>query len=174
MPPYYFILTFQTIKPRCNRREGRLPWAHAMRLAVASVRLALVGVIASAAVVAEAGFTQARIGQNTPLAGASNLLTVTLVSDTTLTAAANSVITFSGLETATSVSTSVSLLAASAGNNAEQLFEAKAAVWSETGTLKCTLASGKTLAAGTSYSFSFVLINPSYAQAARAISTLLS
>ena len=170
VPPYYFILTFPTIKPRCNRREGRLPWAHAMRLPVASVGLALVGVIASAAVVAEAGFTQARIGQNTPLAGASNLLTVTLVSDTTLTAAANSVITFSGLETATSVSTSVSLLAASAGNNAEQLFEAKAAVWSETGTLKCTLASGKTLAAGTSYSFSFVLINPSYAQAARAIS----
>ena len=54
VPPYYFILTFPTIKPRCNRREGRLPWAHAMRLPVASVGLALVGVIASAAVVAEA------------------------------------------------------------------------------------------------------------------------
>lgn len=48
-------------------------------------------------------FTKAQIGQSIPLAGASNLLTVTLMSDTTLTAAENSVITISGLETGASL-----------------------------------------------------------------------
>ena len=48
-------------------------------------------------------FTKAQIGQSIPLAGASNLLTVTLMSDTTLTAAENSVITISGLEAGASL-----------------------------------------------------------------------
>jgi hypothetical protein len=52
-----------------------------------------------------AAFTEAFIGQSTPLAGASNLITVTLVSDTSF--ASNSGITISGLETASSGSGSI-------------------------------------------------------------------
>ena len=113
-------------------------------------------------------FSQAVIGQSTPLAGASNLLTVTIVSDTTLTAAANSAITLSGLGTASSGSGStVTLLEASSGNSGHLLFGSQAS-WSA-GSLTCALATGMTLSAGTTYKFSFILLNPAFAQSAQTI-----
>jgi hypothetical protein len=107
-------------------------------------------------------FSQARIGQNTPLARGSNRLTVTLVTDTSLTA--SSAITLSGLGTASSPSgTTVNLLASVGGNGAEQLFNSQAA-WNSAGSLMCTVGAGKTMSAGTSYRFAFVLLNPPTSQ----------
>ena len=69
-------------------------------------------------------FTQAQIGQNNPLAGASNRFTVTLVTDTSLTASASSAVTLSGLGSASTQSgNNVALLESAGGNSAEQLFE---------------------------------------------------
>jgi hypothetical protein len=120
-------------------------------------------------------FSQARIGQSTPLASASNLISVTLVSDTALSADAGSAITLSGLGSATSASgSSMPLLAASSGggNSGEVLFGSQAA-WGSAG-LTCVLAAGQTLAAGTSYQFSFIVINPAGAQAAQTITIAAS
>jgi hypothetical protein len=109
-----------------------------------------------------AAFTEAFIGQSTPLAGASNLITVTLVSDTSF--ASNSGITISGLETASSGSGSIVKLI----GNSVDIFGSVAA-WSDTGALTCTLAAGKSMQAGTRVIFSFVLVNPSGAQQAQTI-----
>jgi len=114
-------------------------------------------------------FTQARIGQNTPLAGASNRLSVTLVADTSLTASASSAVTLSGLGTASSPSGTVVLLASPGGNSGHTLFGSQASWNSALGSLTCTLASGQTLSAGTSYRFAFVLLNPQVAQQARQV-----
>ena len=121
-------------------------------------------------------FTQARIGQSTPLASASNLLSITLVSDTSLSADAGSAITLSGLGSASSASGStVPLLAATGGggNNGELLFGSQA-VWSSTGTLTCKLVAGQTLAPGISYQFAFIVINPVGDQAAQTITIAAS
>jgi hypothetical protein len=50
--------------------------------------------------VSSLGFTTKAIGQSTPVPGRTNRITVTLVTDTTLTAAASSIVTISGLGTA--------------------------------------------------------------------------
>lgn len=121
-------------------------------------------------------FTQARIGQSTPLTSASNLLSITLVSDTSLSADAGSAITLSGLGSASSASGStVPLLAATGGggNNGGLLFGSQAE-WSSTGTLTCKLVAGQTLAGGISYQFAFIVINPGGDQAAQTITIAAS
>ena len=70
-------------------------------------------------------FTQAEIGQNAPFTGASNLLTVTLVSDISLPH--QTAVALSGLASASSGSSStVSLLSVTGGNSGHLLFGSQA------------------------------------------------
>jgi hypothetical protein len=117
-----------------------------------------------------ASFTTKDIGQSNPLAGRSNTITVTIVTDANLTAADSSVVTITGLSNAVA-SSPVTLL--DTGNDGEAIFwdgttQGRAALIS--GTLTLTVYTGSTLSSGTTYTFAFAVTNPSSAQSAPAIS----
>ena len=141
---------------QCRRRRRHSAWSVILHLSIFTV-LTILG----SATVRAASFTTKAIGQSTPVPGATNTITVTLVSDTALTAAANSAVTISGLSGA-SASASVNLL--DAGNDGETIFsdgtdQSKGSF--STGTLTLFLYTGQTLAAGTTYTFGFEITNPS-------------
>ena len=106
-------------------------------------------------------FSNKSIGQSNPVAGATNTITVTMVTDTELTAEASSSVTISGLIGAVATNP-VTLL--DAGDDGAILFsdgvtQGKGA-WSS-GTLTLTVNAGGYLAAGTVYTFGFQITNPS-------------
>ena len=119
-------------------------------------------------------FTTKNVGQSNPLAGGMNTITVTLAPDNNLAALDISVVTLTGLSTASATSP-ITLL--DAGNDGEIMFsdgttQGKAA-WTS-GTLTLTVHTGLTLASGTTYTFAFQVTNPSSAQSAQAISVAAS
>jgi hypothetical protein len=108
-------------------------------------------------------FTTKAIGQSNPAAGASNTITVTLVSDSALAAADGSAVTVSGLD-AVVASSPITLL--DAGDDGKTIFsdgttQGKGA-W-EDGTLTLTVNSGASLEASTTYTFRFEITNPASA-----------
>ena len=116
-----------------------------------------------------ASFTTKNISQSNPLAGRSNTITVTIVTDANLTAAESSKVTITGLSNAVA-SSPITLL--DTGNDGEAIFwdgttQGRGA-WSS-GTLTLTVYTGSTLLSGTTYSFAFAVTNPSSAQSAPAI-----
>ena len=110
-------------------------------------------------------FTTKGIGQSTPAEGKANTITVTLVTDIDLKQADSSAVTISGLSNAVATSP-VTLL--DAGDDGETLFSdgttQSRGAWSS-GTLTLTVHSSLTMSAGTTYRFSFVVMNPGSAQA---------
>ena len=109
-----------------------------------------------------ASFTTKAIGQSTPMPGATNRMTVTLISDSDLRAS-DSLITISGLEAAIAASP-IPLLDLSDGS--EMIFSDGTAggqgVW-KAGTLTIKIISGAILSAGTIYILAFDVTNPATA-----------
>ena len=105
------------------------------------------------------------IRQSTPAAGKADTITVTLVTDMDLTATVDgSMVTISGLSN-TDATSPVTLYGA--GDDGETLFSdgttQSRGAWSS-GTLTLTVHTGLTVAAGTTYTFGFVVTNPASAQ----------
>jgi hypothetical protein len=119
--------------------------------------------------VLSATFTTKVISQSNPLAGATNIITVSLVTDADLAATDSSIVTISGLSSAVATSP---ITLVDAGNDGEISFSdgttAGNAAWFS-GILTLNLASGMTLGSGTTYSFGFEVTNPATAQAAPTI-----
>ena len=105
-------------------------------------------------------FTGKAIAQSSPVAGATNTITVTIVTDTNLTATANSVVTISGLTTAVTTSP-VTLL--DAGDDGETIFSDGTTQgkgeWNS-GILTLSVHGNNTLVAGKMYTFGFTITNP--------------
>lgn len=112
-------------------------------------------------------FTTASIGQTQPLAGGSNTLIVTLVTNLNFPASKSTAITITGLNGATATS-SVSLSTVTGGNNAATILGSSGTFSS--GSLTLAIASGQTLNAFTSYVFSFPVTNGASAQSSPSIS----
>ena len=106
-------------------------------------------------------FTNKSIGQSNPVAGATNTITVTMVTDTELTAEASSSVTISGLIGAVATNPVTLLDAGDDGaiSFSDGVTQGKGA-WSS-GTLTLTVNAGENLAAGTVYTFGFQITNPS-------------
>jgi hypothetical protein len=119
--------------------------------------------LASIIAVGAQSFTTKAIGQSNPVAGASNTITVTLVSDTALAAADGSAVTVSGL---TGVVASSPVTLVDAGDDGETIFSDGTTqgrgAWSS-GTLTLTVHSGGSVVASTTYTFKFVITNPASA-----------
>jgi len=133
------------------RRVGKFIW---FIILIAMVQSSLVDC---------ATFTTKAIGQSTPIPGAINRISVTLISDADLRAASGSVVTISGLTTAIA-SSPIPLL--DVGDNYEMIFSDGTTdghgVWSA-GTLTLMIRSGATLNADTTYAFAFDITNPATA-----------
>jgi hypothetical protein len=145
-----------------------------MNLRRIGILLFLLGLASNIVAVGALSFTTKIIGQSNSAAGASNTITVTLVSDTALLATGGSVVTVSGLNGAFA-SSPVTLV--DAGDDGETIFsdgttQGKGA-WSS-GTLTLTVSSGGTLVASTTYTFRFQITNPATAQLSPAISIAAS
>ena len=145
-----------------------------MNLRRSGILLFLLGLASNNVAVGALSFTTKAIGQSNPAAGASNTITVTVVSDTALLATGGSVVTVSGLNGAVASST-VTLV--DAGDDGETIFsdgttQGKGA-WSS-GTLTLTVNSGGALVASTNYTFRFQITNPATAQLSPAISIAAS
>jgi hypothetical protein len=115
-----------------------------------------------------ASFTTKSIGQRNPLAGQSNNITVTIVTDADLVATNGSVVTITGLSNAVASSP---LTLIDRGDEGETMFWDGATqgtgIWSP-GTL--TLRVYTTLSSGTTFTFAFAVTNPSSPQLAPVIS----
>jgi hypothetical protein len=136
--------------------------------------LSLIGLASNIAAAGAQSFTTKAIGQSNPVAGASNTITVTLVSDTALAATDGSAVTVSGL-TGAVASSPVTLI--DAGNGGETIFsdgmtQGKGA-WSS-GTLTLTVHSGESVVASTPYTFRFQITNPASATASPTINIAAS
>jgi len=116
-----------------------------------------------------ANFTKKAIRQSTPIPGATNRITVTLISDTDLLAESGSVVTISGLSTA--IASNPRLLLG-VGDNGAIIFSdgttGRHGVWN-VGTLTLTIHSAANLRAGTTYAFAFDITNPATANTSPAI-----
>lgn len=119
--------------------------------------------------VGAAVFTQETVVQDNPLSSRSKTITVTLETDSSLAATNGSVVTISGLKNALASSPIILL---DERNNGETIFSdgmtQGQVVWNY-GTLTLTVHTGLTLAAGTTYTFSFTLTNPLSSQSAQAV-----
>jgi len=133
------------------RRSGKLVW------------FIMIIAIMQPSQVECASFTKKAIGQSTPIPGATNRITVTLISDTDLLAASGSIVTISGLSTAIA-SNPMPLL--DVGDHGAMIFSdgmtGGHGIWN-VGTLTLTIHSAATLSAGTTYVFAFDITNPATA-----------
>jgi ABC-type xylose transport system permease subunit len=114
-----------------------------------------------------AAFTTANIGQSTPLAGAANTITVTIVTDVNLLHSGTSVVTITGLTGASATTGAIALI--DKGNDGETVFwdgitQGKGAWDDSQKKLTLTVFTGQTLTAATPYTFAFVVTNPGAAQ----------
>jgi hypothetical protein len=134
----------------------------------------LLGLASNITAAGAQSFTTKAIGQSNPVAGASNTITVTLVSDTALAAADGSTVTVSGLIGGVA-SSPVTLI--DAGNGGETIFSdgttQGTGAWSS-GTLTLTLHNGESVVASTTYTFRFQITNPESATASPTINIAAS
>lgn len=118
-------------------------------------------------------FTVKAIGQSSPLADSTNTLSVTIVSDTNLSAAESSAITISGLSGAVMRSiaggdqTSIPL---KGGEDLDVFSDGNLKIkrrgaWDSSSVLTLTVTKDRILTAGTTYAFEFDTRNPPYAMA---------
>jgi hypothetical protein len=112
-------------------------------------------------------FRTANIGQSTPLAGAANTITVTIVTDVNLLHSGTSVVTITGLTGASATTGAIALI--DKGNDGETVFwdgitQGKGAWDDSQKKLTLTVFTGQTLTAATPYTFAFVVTNPGAAQ----------
>ena len=117
-----------------------------------------------------ATFTTKAIGQSTPVPGAINTFTITLVPDANLTATNSSVVTISGFSGAVATS---SIVLIDAGDDGELMFsDGKLhgrGAWNSSGTLTLYVNAGHMLTSGTTYTFAFSIQNPILEQSAATI-----
>ncbi len=106
-------------------------------------------------------FTRKIITQSSPVIGATNTITISLISDVSLSG--NTSITITGFDDA-NANSPLLLLSASGGNRGEELFSTglltNAASFTN-GQVLLTISADKVLNASTAYAFSFVIQNPS-------------
>ena len=143
---------------RHKRRRRRFAWPVTLHLIIWTLLL-----IPDPFTVWAASSTFKATGQSTSVAGATNTTSVILVSDTTLTAATNSIVIISGL---TGVSASASVNVLDVGNECETIFSAgtnqrKGSF--RTGTSTLFVCRGQIIAAGSIHAFGFGMTNPSAA-----------
>ena len=106
-------------------------------------------------------FTRKIITQSSPVVDALNTITVSLISDVSLTG--NTLITITGLDSA-NVNNPLPLLSVSGGNNGEELFSTGTlpnAASFISGEVLLNISADKVLNASTAYAFSFIIQNPS-------------
>ncbi|MGB1606132.1 MAG: hypothetical protein ACPIOQ_76100, partial [Promethearchaeia archaeon] len=148
---------------RTQQQTGFLSVHHLLLAAL------MVGFGCSAAMAAS--FTTKVIGQSTPVPGADNRITVTLVADIALNA--TSAITISGL-TGAVVQSPVTLLGAAAQTDVFSDGTTPGLGAWDSDALELTVSSGKTMAAGTAYVVGFSVTNPSSAQVSPTITVAAS
>ena len=107
-------------------------------------------------------FDVREIGQSNPLAGGSNTITVTIQSNVNLAQAQSSAVTLTAL--VNGLSDGDVALTDVASTGATTVFGGQGVMNNSGGTLTLTVASGETVAAGTTYKFSFTITNPSTQQ----------
>jgi hypothetical protein len=102
-----------------------------------------------------ADFNVKSISQSSPIVSAANTISVSLASDTTLPAATQ--ITITGFFSA-SADPTLTLLAVSGGNNGHTLFSIASF---QSGTILLTVSPSQSIIQSVTYSFSFLISNPS-------------
>ena len=124
--------------------------------------------------VATPAFAVRSIVQSNPYPGASNSFTVSLASTVDLIASDTSRVTITGLTASSTAGTSAALAIASDASNVDDIFGGTASWTLGAGSLVFTVESGKTMAGGVLYVYSFVLTNTESAQSAVSVSVSAS
>jgi hypothetical protein len=140
-----------------------------MQIALASIELTL-WLLLHGSPPTFASFTRKLITQSSPVVSTANTITVSLISDVSLSA--NTTITITGFGDA-NVNSPLLLSSVSDGNEGERFFSTATLTSSASftnGQVLLTVAADKVLNASTAYAFSFVIQNPSNIPNAASIS----